>query len=204
MNSRNEEPGNQGWIDGLRSQDPRVVAELRQYLCRSLLVALSGKPGQSDVEDFAQQALQKILNSLHRFRGDSRFTTWATAIAIRVALSELRRKRWGEVSLDELLQQGRGVEHVSLSQSGENAARGEILEALQAAIRDSLTERQRAIILAELRGMPTDVLSDQLGMSRGAIYKMHHDARKKLRRSLEAQGFGVEDLRFALKGVAKA
>ena len=36
------------------------------------------------------------------FEGRSQFTTWAYKIAVRVALNELRRRRWRDVSLDGL------------------------------------------------------------------------------------------------------
>ncbi|MDH4136346.1 MAG: hypothetical protein OEW09_06480, partial [Anaerolineae bacterium] len=44
----------------------------------------------------------KILDGLDSFRGESRFTTWAQKIAVRVAFTELRRHRWRDVSLDEM------------------------------------------------------------------------------------------------------
>jgi RNA polymerase sigma-70 factor, ECF subfamily len=56
------------------------------------------------VEDFAQEALIKIMANLDSFRGESRFTTWAQKIAVRVAFTELRRLRWQDVSLDEALE----------------------------------------------------------------------------------------------------
>jgi RNA polymerase sigma-70 factor (ECF subfamily) len=36
--------------------------------------------------------------------------------------------------------------------------------------------------------VPTDVLAERLGTTRGAIYKTLHDARAKLRRALEESG----------------
>ena len=53
-------------------------------------------------EDVVQDALLKILNSLDQFEGRSRFTTWAMTIAMRVGLSELRRKHYADVSLDSM------------------------------------------------------------------------------------------------------
>jgi RNA polymerase sigma-70 factor (ECF subfamily) len=39
-----------------------------------------------------------------------------------------------------------------------------------------------------LNGVPTDVLAERLGTTRGAIYKTLHDARVKLRSELAASG----------------
>ncbi|MCL4825239.1 MAG: hypothetical protein KJZ57_13575, partial [Anaerolineales bacterium] len=55
------------------------------------------------MEEVTQEALLRILDRLHTFEGRSQFTTWAHKIAIRIALSELRRKRWRDSSLDELV-----------------------------------------------------------------------------------------------------
>jgi RNA polymerase sigma-70 factor (ECF subfamily) len=65
-------------------------------------------------------------------------------------------------------------------------------------IRDGLTERQRAVLLAELRGMPQDEIARQLGSNRNALYKLTHDARKRLKQGLEQAGFTAEDIRAAL------
>jgi RNA polymerase sigma-70 factor, ECF subfamily len=46
----------------------------------------------------------------------------------------------------------------------------------------------RAAVLEEV---PIDVLAERLGSSRGAIYKTLHDARRKLRQALAAQGHGA-------------
>jgi RNA polymerase sigma-70 factor (ECF subfamily) len=40
-----------------------------------------------------------------------------------------------------------------------------------------------------LNEVPGDVLAERLGTTRGAIYKMVHDARRKLRRRMEAGGY---------------
>ena len=42
--------------------------------------------------------------------------------------------------------------------------------------------------------MPQDEIARQLGSNRNALYKLTHDARKKLKERLEAAGFTAEDL----------
>ena len=47
-----------------------------------------------------------------------------------------------------------------------------------------------------LNEVPTDVLSERLNTTRGALpYKTLHDARTKLRRELAAAGYLEEDVR---------
>ena len=87
---------NQEWLAALRGPGrDEALADLRALLVRGLGYALAGHPNVDDsaLEDFAQDALLKILAGLDSFRGESRFTTWAQKIAVRVALTELRRHR---------------------------------------------------------------------------------------------------------------
>src|SRR3989337_2931484 len=99
---------NDEWLADLRGKDQeQALVNLRKILARGLYYALVNRvpANQRDslVEDFAQDALLKILDNLETFRGESRFTTWAQKIAVRVAFTELRRQRWKDISLEDLL-----------------------------------------------------------------------------------------------------
>ena len=102
---------NQEWLQALREPaSAEALEELRAILLRGLRAALASKVnGDFDAisEDFVQEALLKILNSLETFRGESRFTTWAQKIAIHVALSELRRRRWKDIPLQTFTETSR-------------------------------------------------------------------------------------------------
>ena len=63
------------------------------------------------------------------------------------------------------------------------------MAALRRAVDEDLTAHQRQIFVAiVLQEIPLDVLASQLGTNRNAIYKSLFDARRKLRRSLAANG----------------
>ena len=62
---------------------------------------------------------------------------------------------------------------------------------------NQLSERQRAAIIAEFNGMPQEEIGRRLGITRNAVYKLGHDARKKLKRGLEASGFDADEIRAA-------
>lgn len=187
---------NQEWLRLLSEPiEPSAVADLQRYLLRGLGKALAtrGRVDDADLEDFAQEGTLKVLARLKQFRGDSRFTTWATSVAIRLAFTELRRRRWRDVSLDEM------SEPVPLQVdetpgADEQLQQQELHQALRRAIDEVLTERQRTVILAELAGTPGVVLADRLGVQAGALYKMYHDARKKLRQALSEDGFSALDI----------
>jgi RNA polymerase sigma-70 factor, ECF subfamily len=106
-----KEPSNDQWLAALRGPNrDEALAELRVVLMRGLRAALGGQANrvESSVEDFAQEALIKILDNLDSFRGECHFTTWAQKICVRTAFAEMRRSRWREVSLDELITQPEG------------------------------------------------------------------------------------------------
>ena len=76
-------------------------------------------------------------------------------------------------------------------------SRTKLLSKLKELIDSELTEKQWTALTAELGGMPLPQLAEKLGSNTNSIYKLLHDARKKLRRGLEASGFTVEDVREA-------
>jgi RNA polymerase sigma-70 factor, ECF subfamily len=61
-------------------------------------------------------------------------------------------------------------------------------------MREQLTEKQYVALTAELNGMPHEEIGRQLGRNRNAVYKLTHDARRKLKAELEAAGFGADSL----------
>lgn len=191
---------NPEWVSALAAGEPAAVADLRAYLARGLVKVLTGKADPSAAEDFAQEAVLKVLGGLAGFRGDSRFLTWALAVGTRVAFSELRKARYKDVSLDGL---AAGAAEPPAPPPPPDEDREAVLDTLRRLIATALTDRQRAVILGELAGVPQVVLAEQLGTNRNALYKLGHDARMKLKRELEAAGFTAADVRAALAAASE-
>ena len=204
---------NEQWIAALRANEERAqsdaLADLRQRLQRSIYFYLS--QDRSDLrglaahelahmaEDLAQDTTLRVIDNLDNFRGESRFTTWATKIAIRLAISELRRSRYKDFSLDELTADGDLLPistrlASSASPTPEKVAeRDDVMEKIELALKEALTERQyQALVAVALKGIPMDVLAERMGSNRNALYKLIHDARRKLKSHLEAQGISTD------------
>ncbi len=180
-----------------------ALAELRIILLRGLRRSLagwvrtSGREFDTLAEDFAQEALLKVMANLGSFRGMSRFTTWAHKIAVRIALTELRRRRWQDVSLENLMDQGGAGMPLDSSEAGPeaHAERSASMAMLRGIMAEELTERQRVALNAvALRGLPLEEAARRMGTNRNALYKMIHDARLKLKRRLDRDGMTVQDL----------
>ena len=197
---------NEQWLAALRSPErDEALADLRVLLMRGLRGALAGRMGSdfdpAVVEDFAQDALVKILGNLDSFRGESHFITWAQKIAVRVAFTELRRKQWRDVSLQDLVARY-GATKIRLdtladpSPTPEQSLSQEVLlTMLERLIAEELTDRQRqALVAVEINKVPVEEVARRMGTNRNALYKLLHDARQRLKRQMVAEGVSPQDL----------
>jgi RNA polymerase sigma-70 factor (ECF subfamily) len=199
------ERSDEEWLRALRERGARSDAaqDLGRYLRRGLQKALAGRSLRSeDLDDFTQDALVRIIENVDGFRGDSRFTTWALAIATRVAFTALRRRRhpadaWNTLEADFI--EALPAASTAETDPTRRLERRSLLDVLSRAIVESLTPRQRTAILGELEGMGSEQLAAHLGVERNALYKLHHDARKKLKTTLLAAGFTAQDVRDELE-----
>lgn len=208
---------NEQWLADLRAKPPvqtEAITDLQKRLKRSIFYYLSRE--RSDLadlanqeldqmaQDMAQDAVLRVLNNLESFRGASRFTTWATKIAIRMAISDLRHAHYKDYSLDDLTIGGELMPSLSEAQPAptqgskppnpESATeREDVLQKVSQAIEEALTERQRQALLAiAVDGVPLEIVAERMETNRNALYKLLHDARRKLKAHLEAQGLGVD------------
>ncbi len=196
---------NQEWLAELRSADSeQALVDLRRILLRGLRAALSDRirdDFEAILEDFVQEALIKILNSLDTFRGESRFTTWAQKIAVNVAFTELRRRRWQNISLQDLIERYESNDFTPAiladpSFNPEQTATLQIMmETVWYLIDQELTEKQRqAMVAVIIGGMPLEEVARRMGSNRNALYKLLHDARKRLKQHLLDAGLSPEDI----------
>lgn len=198
---------NAEWLSALRgdgSEQEAALEELRVYLLRAVYVYLSrhrSDLGYFDTEelrqlsqDWAQEALLLILEKLDTFRGDSQFTTWAYRVVINLAAGALRRRRWSVTSLETMSEdiEGSILEFLVDEDAPSPEAtleRQQLWETLREVIDEELTERQRTVLVgAVFHGQPVEELARRLGTNRNNVYKIMHDARKKLKTRLLKRG----------------
>jgi RNA polymerase sigma-70 factor (ECF subfamily) len=193
-----KERSNDEWLAALRGpRREEALAELRAILMRGLRGALGGQANRAEpaVEDFAQEALIKILGSLDSFRGECRFTTWAHKICVRMAFAEMRRSRWRDVSLEEAMSRPEESAAVDPQLDPERAATQTMIMAeFRRFIDEELTDRQRTALLAALGGMPLEAVADRMNTNRNALYKLLHDARKRLKKRMSAEMLSPQDV----------
>jgi RNA polymerase sigma-70 factor, ECF subfamily len=201
-----QERTNEQWLAELRGPNPdEALADLYDLLVSGLRAALGRRADGVDayIGDFAQEALIKIVSNLDSFRGESHFTTWAKKIAMNVALTELKRRRWRDVSLQDLLDRhtatGRGLSDPQLTPE-QLAYQSMVLTNLRRMIDEELTDRQReAVVAVILEGMPISEVARRMGINQNALYKLLYDARKKLKLRMEAAGLSPQDMLAAFE-----
>jgi RNA polymerase sigma-70 factor, ECF subfamily len=190
-------------VDRLRargSEREEALAELYALLLRAArfevtrrragLPYLRGNELDDIALEAADDALVAVLAKLDQFRGASRFTTWAYKFAILEAASKLRRRAWQRREIPLEPEDWSRFSDPACSPAAQ-VERTELLAAIRRALRTALTPRQRDVLVAvALNDVPTDVLAERLGTTRGALYKTLYDARLKL---------GSELLRFGLQ-----
>jgi RNA polymerase sigma-70 factor, ECF subfamily len=179
------------WVEQLRPGHPRrdqTVAKLHEVLIRVAFHELSRRRGQlraisgPEFDDLAHQAaddaLMKVLAKLDEFRGRSRFTTWAYKFVVLEAAVLARRRAWAgrEVCLSDR-------DWTALEPTAQQILEdAEVLAVVRDTLRNRMTPHQRSVFIAlALDGVPIDVLAERIGTTRGALYKVLHDARRKLR-----------------------
>lgn len=190
---------NQDWLDALNGEagpSSRAVEDLSLYLRRVMAKVFRGRFQAEDLGELVQEGLARVIKSLGSFRGESAFTTWAAGVATRVGFTELRRRAARERTGDafgDLQEQLRFLPTEEPSPD-ESATQRDLVRALRHAIATELSDRQRSAILAELRGLPTIEIAERLGTNQNALYKLIHDARKKLKTALDEAGFRADSL----------
>src|SRR6266498_2285509 len=195
---------NKEWLEDLKSSgavQEAAIADLQNLLLRAVLFFFSRNLGDFErlardeilqlAEDCAQDALIAVMDHLSDFRGDSKFTTWAYKFAINMAMMAARRERWKGVSLDELASSDESnfFEWMMQDKSDGGAPEASAMQAevrgiIQDVIKHDLTDKQRHVLsLMIFNEVPLDEVVRHLGTNRNAVYKMLHDARRKIKSS---------------------
>jgi RNA polymerase sigma-70 factor (ECF subfamily) len=200
---------NEAWLSDLRAEGDRKTAaieDLRAVIEKGLPYALSRwlSPSLPQfnalVEEVTQETLLRVLDQMDTFEGRSQFTTWVHKIAVRIALTELRRKRWRDTSLDELTENEdipppKGL-LADLQASPETSAeRADMLAHVRRIIDEDLTDRQRkALTMLAIQDLPMDEAARKLRTNRNALYKLLHDARLRLKTRLTMEDISAHEI----------
>src|SRR5688500_19000375 len=154
--SRDLDPESRAWLRDLGGSDRArraAIGRLHALLLEGARFELArrGQRRAGDFDDLAMQAaddaLMRVLLKVRTYRGDSRFTTWATKFAVLEAAAHARRHAWRNRELPQEVElRARFAMHAAAPDA--DAETAELLAALPAAIADGLTAHQRTVLVA--------------------------------------------------------
>lgn len=189
------------WVNGLAGRGvdhERTCRDLHAILLRAAKFEVGQRRtahqlGGADLDDIACQAasdaLLLIIRKAGEFRGDSRFTTWATRFVRFEVRAKLRQyaSRHRTVALAPEHQEQLVAANSDPSVQAEGQ---ELAEAIHRVVNDRFSSHQRTVFLALLMrdATPAD-LASRMGLNANAIYQIAFRARHCLRRQLRANGF---------------
>jgi len=143
-----------------------------------------------DAEDVVQESFQQAFIHLKSFKGDSRFSTWLSRIAINAALMKLRKKhrKW-DVSLDESAEIDESSFRLDVEDQGLNPeqlyAQKEREQILSEAMKELTPGMRKAMELRELGEQSTEETARIMGISVAAVKARVFHGRRKLRERLK-------------------
>jgi len=175
-------------IELVMAGDRRAFEPLvRKHERRVFRVALAVLGNVEDAEEAMQDAFIKAYRHLDQFRGESRFTTWLTRIAVNEALQK-RQARKDSVSLDE----APDVESKSLpgrfepwtSNPEKLYGKQEIRQIVEGAIQALPPIYRETLVLRDIEEMSAEEAAEALGITIPALKSRLLRARLLLRESL--------------------
>ena len=212
-----EKRTNEEWIADLRASGDRqaqALEDLRAIILRGLPYAIAGRldpnspQSEALTEEVVQETLMRVLQYLDSFEGRSQFTTWVHKIAVRAALTELRRVRWREVPLPEMEMDDDGdSSYREMPDEGANpeeqVSQTEMMKRVNRIMMEELTDKQRQALTAIMEGFPLEEAAQRLDTNRNALYKMLHDARLRLKKRLEKEGLTPQEVLAVFEGAGR-
>ena len=189
------------WIEGLSrtgAAHERTCEELHEILFRAARrEARQRAPylrvAGPDLDDLACQAasdaLLLVIGKIRDFRGESRFTTWATRFVVFQVMAKLRqhaRRRRSSTFLPPELWEELPAAHPSPDLEAEaRDLAGVVLKAVDS----HLTAGQRTVLLGLVRGATPAALAGELELNANAVHQTMFRARRSLRHHLIARGY---------------
>lgn len=172
-----------------KAGDVRAFEELvDRYERRIFRLAMNITQNKEDAEDVMQEAFLKSYAHLGEFQGDSRFYTWLVRITVNEGLMKLRKRRPGQVSLDEKIETEDNLVIRELEDWGPNPeqryAQTELQDILQSVIADLDPGFRVVVLLRDVENLSTEETAEMLNLSIPAVKSRLLRARLKLRQKL--------------------
>ncbi|HSG31539.1 MAG TPA: RNA polymerase sigma factor [Thermodesulfobacteriota bacterium] len=148
----------------IENKDDEAINEIAfRYIDKIYRLTLSITKNSVDAEDVLQNIFLTLLEKIHYYRGDSKFSTWIYRVSINATYSFLRKKNRDKASMesDSNTEHGTTIDHEDHSTiPDETNINKEILDIVRSSI-DSLPEKYRIVIeLRDIEGLSNQEAAD--------------------------------------------
>jgi RNA polymerase sigma-70 factor, ECF subfamily len=163
---------------------------IRPYERMVFMTVFSIVKNETDAEDGAQDAMVNAYRHLSKFRGDAKFSTWLTTIAVNEGRQKLRRaKRAKEDSLDEPIEgEDQEITPAPLTDWREipleSLERKELREELRSAVADLPDKYREIFTLRDVEELNVAETAAALGINENMVKVRLHRARMMLQKRL--------------------
>lgn len=171
------------WRAGDEAAFAELVARHERPVFRLALRMLGER---ADAEDVAQETFLNLYRYGHRFRGDSRFSTFVYRVAANAALNRRRSLGRSRARVDALAeQQAGGVALPSRPRDPEDSTLGsQARSRVQAALLELPPDLRIVTVLYDIEGVPYAEIARLLRVAEGTVKSRIHRARNALRERL--------------------
>jgi RNA polymerase sigma-70 factor (ECF subfamily) len=180
-------------VDAARRHDPEAFEELvTRYGPRIFRLAQRITRNHEDAEEVSQDSFTRAFLHMETFRGDARFSSWLSRIAINQSLMKLRARRWRELHFDRPANTPAGIEDTPFRPEvadhtptpEELYSREEVQHILASAMGELPTIFREVLHLREVEEYSTRETARRLGLSTSAVKSRALRGRQMLRRAL--------------------
>lgn len=154
----------QSLVERAQRGDSHAIGKLYEKHAGAVRRLLLGILGTGDhIDDLVQDVFVHVFQSIHAFRGDSRFSTWLHRVASNTALSHLRKKMRTPIFSDESTFPSHPAMQLETTQT--NSELRELYHIL-----DTLSPKRRiAFILYEIEQYTIAEIADMTGTNTAAV-----------------------------------
>jgi RNA polymerase sigma-70 factor (ECF subfamily) len=162
-----------------RKLSPRVLQYTRRFV-----------GSEAQAEELTQDVFVQVFRFRHRYRPQSRLTTWVFTIATNLCLNELRRPErhlrvdiWDRRDADEH-REGPQLPDPEARTPEEGAVARELARQLETAVGELPPKQRAALLLSRVDGLAYRDVADALGCTEGAVKALLFRATQALKKTL--------------------
>ena len=186
------------YIDQAKEGDMNAFRQLvENHKVRLYNLAYDLTGNRHDAEDLSQDVFIKVFNSLHKYRGESKFSSWLYRITVNTWINMRKSKHYKAQKMTEELQEEHLLMNTNSNANPEKDTESNLIQnSIQSAL-SGLSPREKSIfVLRHYNDLKIADISKSLGISVGSVKTLLFRAIKKMQKNLSyyTQEFGLEDL----------